>query len=52
MTLLSDHKEARRLSWKSHHVPFGTVMMVCLAVAGVLSAVLTILAQGPANPIP
>jgi hypothetical protein len=52
MTLLSDHKEARRLSWKSHHVPFGTMMIVSLAIAGVLSAVLTIFAQGPHNPIP
>jgi hypothetical protein len=46
-----DHWEAVRLSWKSRHIPVGTILISGLAVAGVLSAVLTILAEGPANGI-
>ncbi len=44
-----DHKEAVRLSWKSWHIPFGTILIGSLAVASVVSAVLTITAQGPIN---
>jgi hypothetical protein len=47
-----DHREARRLLWKSRHVPILTIFASSWVVAGVLSAVLSILAQGPANPIP
>jgi len=47
-----DHKEALRLTRKSWHFPFGTVLALCWIVAAVLSAVLTILAQGPHNAIP
>lgn len=47
-----DHKEAVSLSWKSRHIPFGTILIGGLAVASVLSAILTITAQGPANGMP
>jgi hypothetical protein len=47
-----DHREAVSLSWKSRHIPFGTILMASLIVASVLSAILTITAQGPANGMP
>ena len=47
-----DHREAVRLSLKTLHIPFITILMVSLALASVLSAVLTITAQGPANGMP
>ena len=47
-----EHKEAVRLVWLSRHVPVRTVLIASLVTATVLSAVLTILAYGPANPIP
>jgi hypothetical protein len=47
-----DHKGAVRLTWKSLHIPFGTILIGSLIVASVLSAILTILAAGPSNPIP
>ena len=47
-----DHREARRLTWKSRHIPFATIFAASWAVAAVMSATLTILAQGPANAIP
>ncbi len=47
-----DHREAVRLSLKSLHIPFVTLIVVGLALASVLSAVLTITAQGPANGFP
>jgi hypothetical protein len=46
-----DHWEAVRLSWKSRHIPFGTILISGLALASVLSAVFTIIAEGPANAI-
>ena len=52
MLTAMDHREARRLLWKSRHVPVLTIFASSWVVAGVLSAVLSILAQGPANPIP
>jgi hypothetical protein len=48
---VQEHREAVRLSWKSCHVPFGTILLACLVLASVLSAVLTIAAQGPVNPM-
>jgi hypothetical protein len=48
----ADHREAVRLLWKSRHIPFGTILIGSLAVASVLSTVLTITAQGPANGLP
>jgi hypothetical protein len=47
----ADHKEAVRLSRKSLHIPFGTILIGSLAVASVLSAILTITALGPVNGI-
>ena len=47
----ADHKEAVRLSRKSLHIPFGTILIGSLAVASVLSAILTITALGPVNAI-
>lgn len=47
-----DHKEAVRLVWKSRHIPVMTFLAFSLALAGVLSAVFMVIAQGPSNPIP
>jgi hypothetical protein len=48
----AEHKEAGRLAWKSRHIPFGTLLVVGLVLAAVLSAIFMIIAQGPSNPIP
>jgi hypothetical protein len=48
----AEHKEAGRLSWKSRHIPFGTLLLASLVLAAVLSAILMVVAQGPSNPIP
>jgi len=48
----TDHREAVRLSWKSRHIPFGSLLIGALVLAGVLSAILMMFAQGPSNPIP
>lgn len=45
-----EHREAIRLSWKSRHIPFGTILIGGLALAGVLSAIFMVLALGPSNP--
>jgi hypothetical protein len=47
-----DHREAVRLVWKSRHIPVMTLLTLGLALAGVLSAVFMVIAQGPSNPIP
>ena len=47
-----EHKEAVRLSWKSQHIPIGTLILGGLVVAGVFSAIFMVIAQGPVNPIP
>jgi hypothetical protein len=47
----ANHKEARRLALKSWHIPFVTIFVGCWIGAAVLSAVLTIFALGPVNPI-
>ncbi|WP_210484210.1 hypothetical protein [Microvirga antarctica] len=47
-----EHREAVRLSWKSRHIPWGTILLGSLIVSGVLSAILTVVAEGPANPQP
>ncbi len=47
-----DHKEAVRLVWKSRHIPVMTFFACSLALAGVLSAIFMVIAQGPSNPIP
>ena len=48
----SEHREATRLAWSSLHVPLWSLLVGTSAVIMVASAVLTILAQGPSNPIP
>jgi hypothetical protein len=47
-----DHKEAVRLLWKSRHVPVLTILAVSWAAARALSAIVSLITQGPANPIP
>ena len=49
---IQDHAEAVRLAWKSRHFPIGTILLVTLMLGSVLPTILTILAQGPVNPIP
>ncbi len=48
----AEHREAVRLSWLSRHIPLGTLLIGGLVAVILASAVLTILAQGPSNPIP
>ena len=47
-----EHREAVRLSWKSRHVPFGTILLGTLMLGSLLPTIFTILAQGPINPVP
>ena len=47
-----DHREAVRLGWKRRHIPVMTFFVLSLALAGVLSAIFMVIAQGPSNPIP
>ncbi|WP_153245867.1 hypothetical protein [Microvirga brassicacearum] len=47
-----EHREAVRLSWKSRHIPIGTILIGSLALVGVLSAVFMVLAEGPSNVLP
>jgi hypothetical protein len=47
-----DHKEAVRLTWKSRHIPVGTILLGILVGLSVLSAILSIMAASPSNPIP
>jgi hypothetical protein len=44
--------EASRLTWLSHRVPVGSILLGSAAAAILASAVLTILAQSPSNPMP
>ena len=46
------HKEAVRLSWASRHIPLRTLLLGGIALAGVLSTILMVVAEGPRNPIP
>ncbi len=39
----TDHSEAVRLSWKSRHIPVGTLIMLGLLLACVLSAIFMML---------
>jgi hypothetical protein len=48
----AEHKEAVRLSWKSRHIPVGTLVLGGLVLAAVLSAIFMVISQGPRNPIP
>jgi hypothetical protein len=47
-----EQREARRLSWRSRHIPWGTLLVGALLLVSVLSAVYAVIAEGPANPIP
>jgi hypothetical protein len=47
-----EHSEAVRLSWMSYRVPIRVAIFGSLVVAGVFSAILMVIAQGPSNPIP
>jgi hypothetical protein len=47
-----EHWEAVRLSWSSRHILAGSLLLGLLVLAAVLSAVLMVIAEGPANPIP
>lgn len=47
-----EHKEAVRLSWKSYHIPVRTALLGSLLLAGVISAIFMVVAQGPSSPIP
>ena len=49
---VSDHKEAVRLTWRSRHVPFGTIALSILLLSGILSMVTMVWGYGPVNPIP
>jgi hypothetical protein len=48
----SEHWEAVRLSWKSVHIPFGTILIGSLLLASVTSAVSMMWSFGPINPMP
>jgi hypothetical protein len=52
LAVRQEHREALRLSWLSYHVPVRTALLGSVLLAGVLSAIFVILAQGPSNPIP
>lgn len=52
LAVRQEHREALRLSWLSYHVPVRTALLGGVLLAGVLSAIFVILAQGPSNPIP
>jgi len=39
------HKEAVRLSWKSRHIPVGTLLLGGVLLAGILSAVFMVIGQ-------
>jgi hypothetical protein len=47
-----EQREARRLSWRSRHIPWGTLVVGALLLISVLSAVYAVIAEGPSNPIP
>jgi hypothetical protein len=40
----TEHREAVRLSWKSRHIPVGTLLMLGLLLACVLSAIFMMIA--------
>jgi hypothetical protein len=47
-----EHDEAIRLSWMSYRIPVRLALIGSVLLAGVLSAALMVIAQGPSNPIP
>ncbi|QRM33636.1 hypothetical protein [Microvirga sp. VF16] len=52
LTARQQHREAVRLSWASRHIPLRTLLLGGVALAGVLSTILMVVAEGPSNPIP
>jgi len=48
----AEHREARRLLWRSRHIPWGTLLIGTLLLIAVLSAIYAVIAEGPHNPIP
>jgi hypothetical protein len=47
-----ERREAARLTWLSRRVPLGSILFGSAAATILASAVFTILAQGPSNPMP
>ena len=47
-----ERREAVRLTWLSRRVPVGSILFGSAAATILASAVFTILAQSPSNPIP
>ena len=47
-----ERREAARLTWLSCRVPVGSILFGSAAATILASAVFTILAQSPSNPIP
>ncbi len=47
-----EHWEAVRLSWRSRHIPVGSLLLSALLLASVMSAVSMVWAYGPVNVMP
>ncbi len=47
-----ERREAARLTWLSRRVPVGSIVFGSAAATILASAVFTILAQSPSNPMP
>ena len=47
-----EHREAARLTWLGYRVPVRMALIGSLLLAGVSSAILVVIAQGPSNPFP
>jgi hypothetical protein len=48
----SERREAARLTWLSRRVPVGSILLGSAAATILASAVFTILAHSPSNPVP
>ena len=49
---VSDHKEAVRLTRRSRHIPFGTLLLSTLLLSGIFSMISTVWSYGPVHLIP
>ena len=47
-----ERREAARLTWLSRRLPVGSILLGSAAATILASAVFTILAQSPSNPMP
>jgi hypothetical protein len=47
-----ERREAARLTWLSRRLPLGSILLGSAAATILASAVFTILAQSPSNPMP